>query len=422
MLPLRLILSRFVRHGHLRVLDHANRLHEFGTRGDLPAATIKIHDPSLYRRLALHPALHVGRAYVDGSLTVVEGSLSDFLNLLLINETLASRTTASDVKRRLEELTRLMAVVNFPGRARRNIHHHYDHPVEFYRLFLDDDLQYSCAYFYKDGLPLEEAQTAKKRHIAAKLHLKPGHRVLDIGCGFGGMALFLARNYGVHVTGVTLSTEQHRVASERVRRHGLGKLVDFRFEDYRKTRGEFDRIVSVGMFEHVGRPHYSEFLSRLADLLSDDGIALVHTIGRQTPPIPINAWMRENIFPGAYLPTLSQLSPILEKQDFWLTDFENLRLHYAMTLQEWNRRFQRNKQRIKQLQPDRYDDAFCRKWELYLQACEAGFRHSGLSVFQLQIARKIDALPLTRDYMFAEERRLMAGEAGVPGRPRMAGE
>jgi cyclopropane-fatty-acyl-phospholipid synthase len=420
--PLRLLLHRFVRRGHLIVVDHLGRRHEFGTRGERPACTVRIVDPSLYRRLVIHPTLHVGRAYVDGSLTIVEGQLVDFLNLLLVNERLAAPGATGAVKRRLEEWARLAAVVNLPGRARRNVHHHYDHPVDFYRLFLDDDLQYSCAYFSNEELSLEEAQEAKKRHIGAKLSLRPGQRVLDIGCGFGGMALFLARNYGVHVTGITLSTEQLKVARERAVKQGLARLVDFRFEDYRHTRGPFDRIVSVGMFEHVGRPHFRQFFARLRNLLADDGVALVHTIGRVTPPEPINVWIRQNIFPGAYLPALSQLATVLEKEDYWLADFENLRLHYAMTLKEWNRRFQLHKERVKQFDPGRYDDRFCRMWEFYLQACEAGFRHSGLTVFQLQLTKQIDALPITRDYMFAEERRLMAGEAGVPARPRMAGE
>jgi cyclopropane-fatty-acyl-phospholipid synthase len=353
----------------------------------------------------------VGRAYTDGTLSIEEGTLSDFLNLLLLNEQLASKGRTGDLKRRLDEVARLAAVINTPGRARRNVHHHYDHNADFYRLFLGEDMQYSCAYFPDEDVSLEEAQEAKKRHIAAKLDIRPGHRVLDIGCGFGGTALFLARNYGVHVTGVTLSTEQHKVARERAARFGLSRLVDFRLEDYRRIRERFDRIVSVGMFEHVGRPHYGQFFARLNALLDDDGVALLHTIGRYQAPSPINVWIRQNIFPGAYLPSLSQLAPVLEKEDLWLTDFENLRLHYALTLREWNRRFQMNRERVRALDPERHDDRFCRMWEYYLQACEAGFRHSGLTVFQLQIAKRIETLPITRDYMLAEEQRLASAEA-----------
>jgi len=421
---LRLLLRRFVRHGHLGVIDHTGRRHDFGIVGTGPSATVRLHDPSVYRRLIVHPTLHVGRAYVDGMLTIEDGRLSDFLDVLLLNEQLGSKGRAGDVKRRLDQATRLAAVVNLPGRARRNVHHHYDHPADFYRCFLDEDMQYSCAYFAAEGTSLEEAQEAKKRHIAAKLDIRPGHRVLDIGCGFGGTALFLARNYGVHVTGITLSTEQHMIARERAARLGLTRRVDFRLEDYRRTRGVFDRIVSVGMFEHVGRPHYRQFFSRVNTLLADDGVALLHTIGRYQPPSPINVWIRQNIFPGAYLPSLSQLVPVLEKEELWLTDFENLRLHYASTLNEWNRRFQANRERVRALDQDIYDERFFRMWEFYLQSCESAFRYSGLTVFQLQLAKRIDSLPITRDYMLAEERRLMSEYAanGAVRGTRAAGE
>jgi cyclopropane-fatty-acyl-phospholipid synthase len=417
---LRLLLRRFVRQGSLGVIDHVGRRHEFGTPGSLPRAAVRLHDPHLYRRLTVQPTLYVGRAYTDGSLTIEEGTLADFLNLLLINEQLASGGATGGLKRRIDEMTRLGAVINMPRRARRNVHHHYDHNAEFYRLFLDEDMQYSCAYFTAEDVTLEEAQEAKKRHIAAKLDIRPGQRVLDIGCGFGGMALFLARNYGVQVTGVTLSTEQHKVARERAARLGLSRLVDIRLEDYRHLRERFDRIVSVGMFEHVGKPHYHQFFTRLNGLLTDDGVALIHTIGRSQAPSPINVWIRRNIFPGAYLPSFSQIAPVLEKEDLWLTDFENLRLHYALTLKEWNRRFQENRERVQALDPARHDERFCRMWEFYLQSCEAGFRHSALTVFQMQIAKRVDTLPITRDYMLAEERRLAA--VAADGGTRAAGE
>jgi cyclopropane-fatty-acyl-phospholipid synthase len=406
--PLRLLLRRFIRRGSLGVIDHTGRRHDFGIAGTRPSATVRLHDPALYRRLVLHPTLHVGRAYVDGTLTIEEGRLSDFLDLLLINEHLGAKGHAGDIKRRLDEVARFGAVINLPGRARRNVHHHYDHPADFYRCFLDEDMQYSCAYFAAEGVSLEEAQVAKKRHIAAKLDIQPGQRVLDIGCGFGGMALFLARNYGVHVTGITLSTEQLKAARERAAKQGLQRLVDFQLEDYRRIRGVFDRIVSVGMFEHVGRPHYRQFFARINTLLAEDGVALLHSIGRYQPPSPINVWIRQNIFPGAYLPSLSQLAPLIEKEDLWLTDFESLRLHYAATLHEWNRRFQANRERVRSLNPALYDERFFRMWEFYLQSCEAGFRHSGLTVFQLQLAKKVDTLPITRDYMLTEERRLQS--------------
>jgi cyclopropane-fatty-acyl-phospholipid synthase len=420
-LALRLLLSRFVRQGSLSVIDHTGRRHDFGLAGALPKCTIRLHDPAHYRRLALYPSLHVGRAYVDGTLTIEEGQLSDFLHLVLLNEQLAAKGRMGEMRRRLDEAARFAAVINRPGRARRNVHHHYDHQADFYRLFLDEDMQYSCAYFEREGVSLEEAQEAKKRHIAAKLDIQPGHRVLDIGCGFGGMALFIARNYGVHVTGITLSTEQLKTARERAAKQGLTRLVDFQLVDYRHLKGTFDRIVSVGMFEHVGRPHYRQFFARVNALLTDGGVALLHTIGRYQSPCPINVWIRQNVFPGAYLPSLSQLAPVLEKEQLWLADFENLRLHYAMTLNEWNRRFQANRARVRELDPARHDERFCRMWEFYLQSCEAGFRYSGLTVFQLQLAKKVDTLPITRDYMLAEERRLMSADAAATG-TRAAGE
>ncbi len=421
MFPLRFLLSHLVVDGGLTVIDHTGRSHTYGVNGSKPRVTIRLHDPGLYWRLTLYPSLHIGRAYVDGSLTIEEGKLVDFLNLLLVNRARLDQSTFGKVRRWREEILRWPAVVNLRSRARRNIHHHYDHQADFYHLFLDSDLQYSCAYFCDPVSSLEEAQEAKKRHIASKLALRRGMRVLDIGCGFGGMALYLARNYGVHVTGVTLSTEQLKTARDRAAKHGLTHLVDFRLEDYRSTEGSFDRIVSVGMFEHVGRPHYGQFFGHVHRLLADNGVAVLHTIGRQTLPSPINVWIRENIFPGAYLPTMSQLSPALEGRDIWLMDFENLRLHYAMTLVEWHRRFQANRERVRTLDPKRFDDRFCRMWEYYLQSCEAGFRHGSLTVFQLQFTKSIDALPITRDYMFAEERRLLEQEEHE-ARPRMAGE
>ena len=299
MFPLRLLLHRFVRRGHLGVIDHTGRLHEFGTLGARPAAVIRLHDPALYRRLALHPTLHVGRAYVDGTLTIAEGQLSDFLNLLLINEQLASHTGPGGLKRRLEELTRLAAVVNPPERARRNVHHHYDHAANFYRYFLDEDLQYSCAYFANEALSLEEAQEAKKRHIAAKLDLRPGHRVLDIGCGFGGMALFLARNYGVHVTGITLSTEQLNTARERAAKQAFDAPGRFQVRGLSPGAAGHSTASSPSACSSTWGGRTTGSSSRAWASSSPTTVwRCVHTIGRQTPPVPINAWIRENIFPG----------------------------------------------------------------------------------------------------------------------------
>jgi cyclopropane-fatty-acyl-phospholipid synthase len=305
-IALRLLLRRFVRRGRLGVIDHTGRRFDFGVAGTGPSAAIRLHDRRLYRRLAVYPALHVGRAYVDGSLTIEEGELSDFLDLVLINEQLGSKGRAGEIKRRLHEMTRFSAVINLPGRARRNVRHHYDHPVDFYRCFLDEDMQYSCAYFADENVPLEEAQEAR-RHIAAKLDLRAASRARH--------RLRLWRHVAVSRTQLRRACyghhTEHRAAQDRARaRRQAGALAPrrFRLEDYRRTRGVFDRIVSVGMFEHVGRPHYRRFFSRLNALLTEDGVALLHTIGRQ-PAVSDQRLIRQNIFPGAYLPSLSQLAP-----------------------------------------------------------------------------------------------------------------
>jgi cyclopropane-fatty-acyl-phospholipid synthase len=419
--PLDHLLARLIRVGKLKVLDHRGRPHVFGSPVSKRSVTIRITDPSWYWRIALNPDLNIGRAYTEGAMLVEEGRLVDVLDILLANQSSNSRTWRWNAHRMGQEAVRLPAVINLPARSRRNVSHHYDHPAEFYRCFLDEDLQYSCAYM-TPGNDLDRAQLAKKRHISSKLALKPEHRVLDIGCGFGGLALYLAKYHGVHVTGVTLSKVQLEVARRRAAEERLTDLIDFRLQDYRHLEGTFDRIVSVGMFEHVGRPHYQSFFARTSELLAPDGVFLLHTIGRNGPPSPINIWLRQNIFPGAYLPSLSQLVPILERLEYWLADFENLREHYALTLAEWHRRFMINRARVSRIDPERYDERFLRMWEFYLQGCEAGFRHSRLTVFQLLLTKQMNALPITRDYMSNAERRLMVRENAGTEQPRMAGE
>jgi cyclopropane-fatty-acyl-phospholipid synthase len=287
---------------------------------------------------------------------------------------------------------------NEPTRAQDNVHRHYDLDGRLYGLFLDADRQYSCAYFEDGVADLDEAQLAKKRHIALKLLLHPGQRVLDIGSGWGGLAIYLAETFHVDVTGITLSEEQYAVSKQRARERGLSDRVRFLRQDYRTLEGSFDRIVSVGMFEHVGRSHYHEYFRQLYALLAEDGVAVVHTIAMKNNPGPFNPWMQRYIFPGAYLPTLSELAPVIERQDFWLTDLENWRLHYAKTLAAWNKRFQAHRAEAAVL----YDDRFCRMWEFYLQFCEAGFRMAGLSVLQLQLTKQVDAVPITRDYIYSQ--------------------
>lgn len=411
MFPLGRLFTGLIKRGRLRVKDFDGHLYEFGDQAAPLDAAIRLRDPSTAWRIARNPALNVGETYVDGSLTIETGTLLGFLNLLLVNSQAWNDSLTGRLYYRLENLCRTPSVLNRARQSRRNVKYHYDLSDELFSLFLDADRQYSCAYYRSDDDDLDTAQLAKKQHITAKLDIHPGQHILDIGSGWGGLALYIARHYPVRVTGLTLSDEQFRHSNERARQLGLGDRVSFKLLDYRKAGGVYDRIVSVGMFEHVGRPYFSTFFRQISSLLTPDGVALVHSIGLQTPPAPINPWLGRHIFPGAYLPALSQITPILESRRLWLTDVENLRLHYASTLAAWRQRFESNRDRVERL----YDERFCRMWDFYLQSCEAGFRWSGLTVFQLQLTKSIDALPVTRDYMMREEERLrLVDEATTP--------
>jgi len=336
---------------------------------------------------------------MDGTLTIEHGSLADFLQICAAGLDALEEGSLGVIRRYTDHSFRRLQQYNPIGRSRANVAHHYDLSDELYELFLDSDRQYSCAYFRTGTETLEQAQLEKKRHIAAKLLLKPGMKVLDIGSGWGGLALHLAQLFNVNVTGVTLSNEQLKVSRSRVAEAGLSGQVGFRLRDYRKESGIYDRIVSVGMFEHVGVTHYAEFFAKMKRLLAPGGVALLHAIGRMEPPGTTNAWLRKYIFPGGYCPALSEVVAAIERSGLWITDIEILRLHYADTLREWARRFRENRERAREL----YDERFCRMWEFYLAACEMAFRSSRMMVFQIQIARQQNAVPLTRDYIFEAE-------------------
>ncbi len=384
-----------VRRGELTVIDAKGRTRRFGDPGNGPRVTIRLHDRRLHWRLPLNPRLVVGEAYMDGTLTVEGGTIYDFLDLVGLN--LGNRPINAWDKWLLDFATLWRGVqqANPLGKAQQHVAHHYDLSGELYDLFLDSDRQYSCAYFPTAGISLDEAQEAKKRHIAAKLCLEPGQKVLDIGSGWGGMGLYLARHADVEVTGVTLSTEQHKLSRKRAWAAGLGERVGFHLRDYREDTGTYDRIVSVGMFEHVGAPHYQEYFDKLASLLRDDGVAVIHTIADHGVPSSCNPWIRKYIFPGGYCPALSEILPAIERAGLWVTDIEVLRLHYAETLRCWRERFLANRARAIEL----YDARFCRTWEFYLAGCEMAFRRMGMMVVQIQLAKSVDAVPLTRDYM-----------------------
>jgi len=358
---------------------------------------LRITDEGMIKRLVVNTELALGEGYTDGTITIDGDDLHGFLRLAISNAARTDPPAWLVPAHRVRLMMRRLRQFNPASRARRNVAHHYDLSAELYELFLDADKQYSCAYFTDPGMSLEDAQAAKKAHIAAKLQIEPGMRVLDIGCGWGGMALTLARDHGARVVGVTLSEEQHKVATQRARAAGLSDRVEFRLTDYRKVAETFDRIVSVGMFEHVGVPHYRNYFRNVHDRLAPDGVALIHTIGRPAPPCYTSPWIEKYIFPGGYVPSMSEMTRAIEKEDLYPTDIEILRLHYAETLRHWYDRFVANIDTAAAL----YDDRFCRMWKYYLVACEQTFRHGRQCVFQVQLAHRQDAVPLTRDYLYS---------------------
>ena len=369
-----------------------------GDGDGLPLA-LRITDRSSLFGVMRDPTLRFGELFVDGRIIVTRGTIYDVLAVTAQNLMQRGTSVWQTVFGQMRRVIGRLQLRNLPGRARRNVAHHYDLDGRLYDLFLDSDKQYSCAYFERPDVDIEDAQRAKKRHIAAKLLIAPGHSVLDIGCGWGGLGLYLAQYCRATVDGITLSTEQMQIARQRAADAELPNPPNFVLQDYRATTGTYDRVVSVGMFEHVGRHDYSAYFRTVADRLSEDGIALVHTIGRGGGPWPTNAWVRKYIFPGGYLPALSEIMPAVEAAGLYATDVEVLRLHYAETLLAWRRRFLERRDDAMRL----YDERFCRMWEFYLAGSECAFRFEGTVVFQLQLAKRIDAVPLTRDYIATQE-------------------
>jgi cyclopropane-fatty-acyl-phospholipid synthase len=395
------LLRHIVRRGTLRVIDCDDRLYVFTGKEPWRTVTIRFHDRAVARELMINGPLKLGETYMDGRLTIEDATIYDFLDFIGYNMSLAPAHPVMRIGDFFGRMLRVFRQYNPLWKARQNIAHHYDLSDTLYNLFLDTDRQYSCAYFNDPDDPLEEAQANKKRHLASKLRLESGQKVLDIGCGWGGLALYMAQVADVEVTGITLSVEQLRVAERRAAALGLSDRVKFELIDYRELAGRrFDRIVSVGMFEHVGVVHYPAFFQKVKELLADDGIALLHSIGRADGPGNTNPWIRKYIFPGGYSPAISEVVPVVEKTGLWITDIEVLRLHYAETLKNWRTRFLANRERVKAI----YDERFCRMWEFYLAGSEVAFRWQGHVNFQMQIAKRVDTVPLTRDYMFDWER------------------
>jgi cyclopropane-fatty-acyl-phospholipid synthase len=413
---LRLALSHIGR-GRLRVVTAGGRTFTFGD-GTGPAITIRFTSAAAQRAVVRDPDLRLGEAYMDGTFVVEAGTVADFVDLVMQEQDKAVWPRWAAPVNLLRYAGRSIAQLNLRRRSRRNVAHHYDLDEQLYALFLDSDRQYSCAYFESPRQSLDDAQLAKKRHLTAKLLVDKKHRVLDIGCGWGGLALYLAEMCGARVTGITLSHEQLRTARARADERDLSTCIDFRALDYRDVAGTFDRIVSVGMFEHVGVHFYRSYFDKCAGLLADDGVMVLHSIGRSGGPSATNAWIAKYIFPGGYIPALSEVLPAIQRAGLLVTDVEILRLHYAETLKAWRDRFLAHRDEVARL----YDARFVRMWEFYLACAEAAFRRQNMMVMQIQLTKRQGVVPITRDYIMGAESRLRALE-GRPRVPiRLAGE
>ena len=414
---LQYVFGSFIRHGTLRLTTARGTVLQFGDGTGAPVA-VRFTTRATELAVLRDPELAVGEAYMDGTLVIEQGSIIDFLGLAMSQDYGGRSPWFARLQWVVRYLSRPFAQFNPPARARANVAHHYDLDKRLYALFLDADRQYSCAYFEHPEQSLDDAQLAKKRHIAAKLLIGPDARVLDIGSGWGGMGLYLAEICGAQVTGITLSDEQLALSRERAEEKGLAGRVAFRLQDYRDVAERFDRIVSVGMFEHVGVVHYDVFFRKCAELLDDGGAMLLHSIGRSEGRGITNPWIAKYIFPGGYIPALSEVLPAVERAGLLVTDVEILRLHYAETLKHWRDRFLAHRDDLEKL----YDGRFVRMWEFYLAASEMSFREQNLMVFQLQLTKRQGVVPITRDYIAREEARLRGSEGGSRAPLRLAGE
>jgi cyclopropane-fatty-acyl-phospholipid synthase len=414
---LQILLSQFVRHGNFQLTTARGSVLTFGDGTGEPVA-VRFTSAAAEIAILLDPELKLGECYMDGTFVIEQGTITDVLALLLHQTPDGMPPQWARPQWILRYLHRRLQQFNWRKRARRNVAHHYDLDGRLYSLFLDADQQYSCGYFETPGQSLDDAQLAKKRHLAAKLLLQGSQRVLDIGCGWGGLALYLAEFCGAHPTGITLSQEQLASARGRATEKGLSDKAKFRLQDYRDVGEIYDRIVSVGMFEHVGVGYYDTFFRKCAQLLADDGVMVLHSIGRPEGPGVTNPWIAKYIFPGGYIPALSEVIPAIEHAGLLIADIEILRLHYAETLKAWRERFLAHREEAARI----YDARFVRMWEFYLAASEMSFREQAMMVMHIQITKRQDAVPMTRDYIAREETRLHAIETGQRLPWRLAGE
>lgn len=405
------MLRKLIRKGELTIIDHKGREYRYGSPDpQVRPVTVRLTDPKAALRIASDPRLGAGEAYMDGQYVVEDGDIRDLILLGRYNSPFEKpgtlkprgpiRKIAAGIAGRIDQ-------INWRTRSRRNAEHTYNLTRRLYELFLDEDRQYTCAYYRDPANSLEQAQLDKKAHIAAKLNLKPGMRVLDIGCGWGGLALYLHRHYGVEVLGVALAPDQIEFSRLRAAEAGVSGRVKFELMDYRDVPGTFDRIVSVGLIEHLGTPHYPAFFAKCRELLEPEGLMVSHCCGRMGRPGLTDAWTRKYIFPGGYIPALSEIVGEAEKHRMIVSDVETLRYHYAFTLEQWYRRTEAAREEIVKL----YDERFYRMWQFYLAGAEAAFTYGGLANFQVQYLKSRKAAPIIRDYMFEEEERLRGLEA-----------
>ena len=389
------ILKKIKFKGRLEFIDYQGNVHQFGA-GKI-FSKIRFTNKSIEGKLFRNPSLHLGEGYMNGDIILEEGGLENFIQIITSGYT--EFVTKNSVFRWYESISDLfkpLQQINKLIQSKKNVAHHYDLNEDMYKLFLDKDMQYSCAYFYNKNIDLEQAQIDKKKHIIEKLQIKKGMSVLDIGCGWGGMALQIAKDTGANVKGITLSENQFATAQQRAQNEGLNDKVSFALQDYRDEKYSYDRIVSIGMFEHVGVKYFPIFFNKTYELLNDSGIFLLHTIGQKTKPSATSPWIRKYIFPGGYIPSLSEITKVTEKLNINITDIEILRMHYALTLDHWYQRTIKNKDKILEM----FDERFLRMWEFYLLISKYSFLSMGNVVFQIQIAKNINNLPLTRNYIY----------------------
>ena len=388
-------LRKTIKYGKIEIIDYDKKRYVFGSSGEF--CSIRLHKKNIKKKIFINPELYVGESYVEGDLTIEEGSLEIFISIITKNYKNFDKIIYRKILRIFKRILKLLNKKNLIGTSIKNVAHHYDINEEIYKLFLDKDMQYSCAYFHNDNISLDQAQIDKKHHLIKKLNInKKNMKVLDIGSGWGGMALQIAKDTGAYVTGITLSKNQLETSRKRAKNNNLNSLVNFELEDYRNINEKFDRIISIGMFEHVGAQQYDVFFKKIKEILTDDGVMVLHSIGQKYKPQETNSWIRKYIFPGGYIPSLSEVLSATEKEGLWVNDLEILRLHYAETLKHWHKNFNNNREKISQI----LSEKFCRMWEFYLLLSEYSFRNMGNFVFQMQISKNLGSLPFTRNYVY----------------------